>query len=154
MKHANLIFWGPKAWIVAVLFTFALAGGLEWIFGTTYAERHRERLYQEPISRIQSIRICPGNNFPLVDHEVVITNTAMIQEIMAAIRSAKTYFPNHPATRWSCVLAISSASGTSDILVIESLGQNTLLYCPTSPIVYDTLQSTALGQILERATAK
>ena len=127
--------------------------------GWQFAERHvfpsyRALLYRDPITNIQTIRIDPGNNFPLVDHEVVITNSATIQQVMTAIRSAPKYFPNHPTTRWSCSLTVSSSSGTSYATVIESYGQETLLQCTSkNGFIFDTLQSKTLGRILEQTVA-
>jgi hypothetical protein len=136
--------------------TVLVLASLGWLFAEHHVfPSYRARLYRVPIANIQAIRIDPGNNFPLVDHEVVITNSAMIQQVMSAIRAAPKYFPNHPSTRWSCGLAISSLSGTSYVDVSESYGQGTILYCATSSGLYfDTLQSSTLGQILEQATAQ
>jgi hypothetical protein len=136
--------------------TVLVLTSLGWLFAEHYVfPSYRARLYRDPIANIQTIRIEPGINFPLVDQEVVITNSTTIQQIMLAIRSAPKYFPNHPATRWSCGLAISSISGTSYVHVIESYGQGTILDCATSSGFYfDTLQSSTLDHILEQATAQ
>ena len=143
--------------VVAIAMPCALVLlGLVWIFAARYVPSHRVRLYQDPISSIQSIGISPGNNFPLVNHEVVITNYPTIQQIMTAIRSAQKYSPNHPAIRWSCALAISSLSGTSYVAVNETVGQGTILDCATSPhgLIFDTLQSSSMGHILEQAVGQ
>jgi hypothetical protein len=117
--------------------------------------KYRVRLYQAPIASIRSIRIRAGNVSPLVDREVVITDPGTIQKIMAAIRSAKKYSPNHPATRWSCSLTIAGASGESYVDVNETLGQGAILYGETAAgFIFDTLQSSDMSQILEEATTK
>jgi hypothetical protein len=152
MSNLRLIRW-IRVMAIAIPSVLLLLG-LVWLFAGRYVPSHRTRLYQEPISRIQSIRISPGQNFPLVHQDIVLTDAHTLQEIMAALRSAKAYFPNHPATRWSCILIVSNASGESYVDVTESLGQGTILYCTTSPnggLIFDTLQSTTMGHILEKA---
>ena len=146
----------PIPWIrvmvIALTSTLVLLY-LAWSFGGQYVGKLHVRLYQDPISSIQSIRISPGDNFPLVSHDIVITNVSTIQAIMTNIRAAEPYFPNHPTTRWSCYLTILSSSGTSYVRVIESYGQDTILFCSTSQsgFIYDTLQSKTMGHILEQA---
>jgi hypothetical protein len=127
--------------------------GVVWLFAGRYVPSHRVRLYQDPISSIHSIRISPGDNFPLVNHDIVITNVSTIQAIMTNIRSAEPYFPNHPTTQWSCYLTVLSSSGMSYVTAIESYGQGTILFCTTSQsgFIYDTLQSKTIGHILEQA---
>jgi hypothetical protein len=139
---------------VVALSSALIAIGSFLAFFEWHIPSQNARLFQDPIADIHNIRISPGNNFSLVNHDVEITNTVTIQLIVTTLRSAKKYFPNHPGTRWSCGLAISSSSGTSFIDVIESYGQGTILYCTTLPNgghIYDTLQSDKMGQILEEA---
>lgn len=144
--------------VVAVAIPCALVVlGLVWLMAGRYISNHRVRLYKDPISSIQSIRLLPGNNFPLIQQDIAITDIHTIEEIMTAMRSAKAYSPNHPVTRWSCILAISTSSGDSYVDIDESLGQGTILHCVTSPnggLIFDTLQSTTMGRILEQAVAQ
>jgi hypothetical protein len=128
--------------------------GLAWAVAERQVfPRYRARLYQVPLTSIQSIRVSPGTVQPLVDRDVLITDPGVVQKVMTAIRTAKPYSPNHPATRWSCRLTILSSSGVSYVDVNESLGQGTILYGETGAgIIFDTLQSTALGSVLEDAT--
>ena len=129
--------------------------GLLWVFAGRYIPSHRAQLFRNPVSAIQSIEIRPGDNASLVANYVVVSNSATIHEIMTAIRSANSYSPNHPVTRWDCLLVITSSSGADYVDVNESVGQGTILYCKTSSngMIFDTLQSKTLGNILERETA-
>jgi hypothetical protein len=165
MINSHLISWlqtinrRPISWVRVMAVALPLATVLiylVWLFGGRYADKLQVRLNQDPISSIQSIRITPGDNFSLVSHDVVITNASTIYAIMTSIRSAETYFPNHPTTRWSCYLTVLSSSGTSYVTVVESYGQGTILFCTTSQsgLIFDTLQSKTLGQILEQAVSQ
>ena len=134
---------------VAILIFLVLFGFL-WLFWLRFiTPEEGARLFQSPISGIQSIRISSGGNLSLVENDVIITNTGTIQEIMTAIRSSRPYSPNHPADRWTCKLTISNSSGESHVDVSDTVGQNTILYCPGGPF-----QSDALGSILKELTSK
>jgi len=126
-----------------------------WIFSGRYISSESTRLYEDPISGIQSIRISPARYFSLVDHEFIVTNMAAITDTMMAIRSARPYSPNHPMTHWECFLVISNASGNSYVDVNNAYGQGAILYCTTSlngGLIYDTLRSDTIGDILETVT--
>jgi hypothetical protein len=120
--------------------------GLLWFH---YKSGGKAILFQSPISTIQSVRISPGENFSLVENDVTITDAKKIREIMAAIRSAKPCSSDHPTDRWTCKLIVANSSGESSVDVSGTEGQNTILYCPGG-----TLQSDALGNILEKAVSK
>ena len=85
----------------------------------------------------------------LVESDVVITNAGMIQEIMTAVRSAKPFSPNHPADRWTCKLIVSNSFGEGRLDISDTVGDNTILYCPGGP-----LQSDTLGNILKETVSK
>jgi hypothetical protein len=140
-----------RVFVVAIPSALLLLG-LFWVFAGRNIPDDRAQLYQNPVYSIQEIRLLPANNFSLVDHEVVITNASAIQDIMAAIRSAKKFIPNHPATRWECILEITGQSGISYVDVLDSPGQDTILHCQTSQngFIFDTLQSSTLNHILEQ----
>jgi hypothetical protein len=151
VRNTNSISWF-RVMVVAIPCGVILLGSI-WFFAARHIPSHRARLYEDPISSIRSIRIVPGDSFSLVDREVLIADVGTIQEIMAALRSAKRYSLNHPATKWSCSLTISSATGASYVEVIDTLGQGTILRCCTSPhgLFFDTLQSDTIGHLLEHA---
>lgn len=134
--------------VVAAVVPFLVLLGLLWFFYLRHPAEEA-RLFLSPISTIQSIRISSGGNLSLVENDIVITDSRTIQEIMAAIRSAKPYSPNHPADRWTCKLIVSNPSGESHVDVSDTAGQNTILYCPGGP-----LQSGTLGNILEKVVSK
>jgi hypothetical protein len=143
--------------MVLALSSALIISGLVWALIARYVSSHRARLYEDPITNIQSIRISPGNNFSLIGHDIEITDAVTLQAIMTSIRSANKYSPNHPATQWSCTLTIFSLSGASFVGVIETYGQGTILQCTTSPnggFIFDTLQSGTMGQILEARILK
>jgi hypothetical protein len=141
---------------------FVLASALAIIVSAlivfdSHTPKQRALLFQDPISNIQNIKISPGDSFSLVKRDIEITNVDTIRSVVASIRSAKTYFPNHPATDWSCILTISSSSKKSFLEVVKASGQGAILYCTISPnggCIYDTLQSDTMGQILEAAILK
>jgi hypothetical protein len=153
MSNPNKISW-IRVLTVAIPIALALFGFFYFFEAPQIADQ-RMRLFQGSESSITLISIFPSGNFPLVKNTLIITNTETITKIMTAIRSAKAYFPDHPAIKWNCDLEISNSTGKSYISVVEALGQGTILYCETSPnggLFFDTLQSTNLGQILEQVT--
>jgi hypothetical protein len=130
--------------------------GVGWLFAEKNVfSGYRQRLFESPVTSIRSIRMSPGNVSPLSNRVIVITNSITISQIMAGIRSANTYFPNHPVTQWSSDLKISGSSGESYVTVIESPGQGTILYCETGVgLIFETLQSHEMGTILERVATQ
>jgi hypothetical protein len=135
--------------IPSVLVIFALL----WLFVGRGISSQWARLFQNPNSGVTGICMRPHGDLSLIKREVVVTNADTMRQIMAAIRSAKTYSPNHPAVRWKCQLVISSTSGESYVDVMDTSGQATIIYCKTSPngLIFDTLRSSTLGHILEQA---
>jgi hypothetical protein len=152
----------PIRWIL--LFVIAtvivlLSLSTTWFLWGRYVPAEYALLFRNPVSGIKYIRINPAPYFSLVDHEVVITNTATIEDIMAAIRSSKAYSPNHPTTHWECWLEIVDESGQSYVDVVDTDGQfpqGVIIFCITSAdgVIFDTLQSSEFGNILGKATGQ
>jgi hypothetical protein len=140
MSNQPSISWGRL--ISAGILFFLLLFGFLWLFWLRFIPAENARIYNDPISGIRSIQICPGGVFPLVSNNVIVTDTASIREIMTAIRSAQPYFANHPATRWGCVLVISNSSGAGRLYILNTLGQGT--------IFGGHLRNDKLGSILEK----
>lgn len=147
---------GRIQWIgilaVASAIALMLGGGL-WLFVGRQIPAENSRIFECPMSDIQSVAIQPDDRSSLINRELVFTNASKIQEIMGAIRSAGEYYPNHPGEEWDCVLIISDAKGTSRLDVENTLDQGTIVYCEThSGFIYKTLESDTLGNILEQTT--
>jgi hypothetical protein len=143
-----------RLFVISVPAGILLASGL-WLLIYRYIPSQSTRLFETPVSQIQSIEINPTPLFSLVDQSLTITNETEIKEIMTAIRSAMPYSPNHPGTQWQCNLVISDSVGNSYLNLVNTpgLSQGTLLFCKTSPegFIYNTLRSDTLGGILEKS---
>jgi hypothetical protein len=143
---------------IAILIALFAVGALWYFIGRRIPEQNA-RLFENPISNIQCIRIEPVQFRSLVGREIAITNESRIKEIMSALRSAKPYSPSHPEPRWDCNLAISDSRGSSHIEIISILAaspQGNIIFCKTSEwgFFYDTLNSDSIGDFLERAIAE
>ena len=126
MNSRPPIYWGRV--IPTGILCFLLLFGVLWLFWLRFVPAEYARIYTDPISSVRCIQVFPDGPFPLINHNVVITNEASIQEIMTAIRSAQQpCFVNHPVTRWACTLVISNSSGVASIYVLNSRSQGTLL---------------------------
>jgi hypothetical protein len=119
-----------------------------WFFNFRYIPVEVQRIFHSPVADIKSIKVLPTRNLSLISHEIDITNSAAIIQIMSAIRFASAYSSNHPADRWTCKLEISNSTGKSYISISATVGQGTILYCPNGPLRSDTL-----ADILENASS-
>lgn len=153
----------PVPWfqVLAILAPIALfLISCFWLLFGRHMPGQNVRLFETPISSIRDVRIEPDPIFSLVDKPVVVTNRNEIQEIMIAIRSATTYQPSHPGTRWACTLVISDPAGSSYVRVLNTPAgphsQGTLLFCQTSihGIIFSTLRSPAIGDTLEKVATE
>ena len=142
----------PIRWlrVLTVVITIApLSAGLIWVLWGRQAQIESAVLFGSPISSTRYIRVDPARYFSLVDGAIIITNAATIYNIMAAIQSAKPYFPRHPDARWQCFLVISNAQGVCSFKIRDTSNQGTILYT-----VEQTRRSDIIGDVLENATER
>lgn len=138
------------SWLLIYPICFLLIGGLLF-FSLSFLGRKIRPMVSPP--RPVFIKILPGDIFPLVDHDAIITNAATITDIMGALRSAKKCSPNHPQVRWECYLVIPEASGESRYLVNNTTRQGTIFYSEMPLEITVAFQSDTLGGTIEKAAA-
>ena len=149
----------PGKWLqlfaVSVPVGLLLASAL-WFFVGRPIRSQSTRLFDTPMSEIQSIQINPSTVFSLVGQPLNITNKIQIVKIVKAIRLANEYSPVHPSTHWQCDIVIVNTCGDSYVKAVNTLKQGTILYCKTSQrgFIFTTLQSDTIGGILEEATGE
>jgi hypothetical protein len=133
-----------------------LLAGILWLSIGRFIPDQRARLFEVPASQFRQLQIVPSPSRSLVSQPLTISNETQIKDIIAAVRSANEYLPDHPGSRWECVIIFSDASGDSYVNVANTERQGSILYCKTSEqgFIYDTLRSDTIGDILEKVAAR
>lgn len=142
----------PVPWLVLFLIgaiTLLASFSTVWLLWGRYIPKEHAVLFESPIPNTHCIRIVPSPYFSLVNNEMVITNSSTIKDIMLAIRSAKPFYPQHPAVHWQCYLVVSNESGDISFKVYDTPDQGTILYC-----VENTFSSDNMRDILEKTVAQ